>query len=181
MQNLNAQDHWKQQVGAAAAALVQPGMVVGLGSGSTSAQFILALGTRIQQGLTIVGGIPTSNAAEALARSVAVPITTLDQHPQIDLAIDGADEIDPHLNLIKGAGGALLREKVVATAARQFVVIGDTTKQVQRLGERTRLPIEVLPFAIATVKLRLQSLGLLGDVRQQDGRTYFTDNGNLIY
>lgn len=180
MDQAQQREQWKQQVGQAAAALVQPGMVVGLGSGTTSSQFIRALGARVNQGLRITGAVASSGASELLAQQFGIPLTTLTQHPQLDLAIDGADEIDPRLNLIKGGGGALLREKIVASAARRFVVIADATKQVAHLGEHTPLPIEVIPFAAPVVQARLAALGLPGTVRQQGNQPYLTDNGNQI-
>src|SRR5947209_5089517 len=119
------QDSWKQMAGTAAAELIEEGMVVGLGSGSTAAYFIYALAQRIQSGLSIVGAVATSTAAAELASNLGIPLTDLDVHPRLDIDIDGADEIDPRLNLVKGAGGALLREKVVAYASRRFVIIAD--------------------------------------------------------
>ena len=128
------QDSWKQMAGTAAAELIEEGMVVGLGSGSTAAYFIRALAQRIQAGLSIVGAVATSTAAAELASSLGIPLTDLDVHPTLDIDIDGADEIDPQLNLVKGAGGAMLREKVVAYASRRFVIIADETKLVSQLA-----------------------------------------------
>src|SRR5207249_1948034 len=151
------QETWKHKAGVAAAQLIQDGMVIGIGSGSTAVYLIYALAQRIQQeGLHIIGGVPTSRGTEQLASKLNIPLTTLDDHPELDLAIDGADEIDPQLNLIKGGGGALLREKVVASAARRFIVIGDVTKQVSQLGTHMPLPVEVVPFALPTVRRRLE-------------------------
>ncbi|MBX5450626.1 ribose-5-phosphate isomerase RpiA [Thermogemmatispora sp.] len=171
---------WKRAVGEAAAALVEPGMVIGLGSGSTAEWMIRALGQRLQQGLQIAGAVPTSERTEALARAVGIPLTDLDHHPELDLDIDGADEIDPHLHLIKGGGGALLREKVVASASRRFVVIADITKQVPLLGLHVPLPIETVPFALTPVRRRLEALGAEIRLRQHDSQPFYTDNGNLI-
>src|SRR5438132_10365670 len=128
------QDTWKQLAGEAAAKLIEDGMVLGLGSGSTAVYLIYALANRIREGLHIVGAVPTSQATAQLASSLGIHLTDLDMHPELDLAIDGADEIDEQLRLIKGGGGALLREKIVASAARRFVVIADATKQVTQLG-----------------------------------------------
>src|ERR1700726_43916 len=139
------QDSWKQLAGEAAAKLIEDGMVIGLGSGSTAVYLIYALARRIQAGLSIVGAVPTSKGTGELANNLGIPLTDLDTHPELDLDIDGADEIDGQLNLIKGGGGALLREKVVAAASRRFVVIADETKLVPTLNLGAPLPIEVIP------------------------------------
>jgi ribose 5-phosphate isomerase A len=180
MQENTQQDNWKRLAGEAAAQLVEDGMVLGLGTGSTATHLLYALAQRIQQGLRIIGGVPTSKATEELARKLGIPLTTLDAHPELDLAIDGADEIDSQLCLIKGGGGALLREKIVASAAHRYVVIGDTAKLVPMLGVHFPLPIEVVPFAATPVHRRLESLGAKAQVRQRDGETFITDNGNMI-
>jgi ribose 5-phosphate isomerase A len=174
------QDIWKQQVGEAAAALVEDNMIIGLGTGSTANQFILALGRRVQQGLRIAGAVSSSQASHDLAVSVGIPVADLDTYPELDIYVDGADEIDPQLRLIKGAGGALLREKVVATAARRFVVIADTSKLVQRLGRLFPVPVEVVPFAVTPVRKRLEALGAVVTTRQHAGQTFITENQNLI-
>lgn len=182
MQDNIQQDNWKQLAGEAAARLIEQGMVIGLGTGSTAVHLLHALSRRIEQeGLRIVGAVPTSLATEQLARELRIPLTTLDRHPQLDLAIDGADEIDHRLCLIKGAGGALLREKIVASAAQRFVVVGDVTKQVALLGTHFPLPVEVVPFAVSPVRLRLEALGARVQLRQHAGQTFITDNGNMIY
>src|SRR5437660_9135997 len=106
----------------------------------------------MQEGLRITGAVATSHASENLARKLGIPLTNLDTHSLLDLDIDGADEIDEHLNLIKGGGGALLREKIVASCSKRFIVVGDITKQVTRLGNKTPLPIEVVPFAVTAVR-----------------------------
>jgi len=180
MQDKMQQDSWKQLVGEAAAQLAEDGMVLGLGSGTTATHLLYALAQRIQHGLRIVGGVPTSKATEELAHTLGIPLTTLDAYPELDLAIDGADEIDNQLCLIKGGGGALLREKIVASAARRFVVIGDVTKQVPILGNHFPLPVEIVPFAAAPVRRRLEALGAQVRVRQQGAETFITDNGNMI-
>ncbi|RAQ95381.1 ribose-5-phosphate isomerase RpiA [Thermogemmatispora tikiterensis] len=178
---LQEKEAWKRAVGEAAAALIEPGMVIGLGSGSTAEWMIRALGHRLQQeGLRIAGAVPTSERTEAVARAVGIPLTDLDHYPELDLDIDGTDEIDPHLHLIKGGGGALLREKVVASASRRFVVIADVTKQVPLLGLHVPLPIETVPFALTPVRRRLEALGAEARLRQRDGQPFYTDNGNLI-
>jgi len=174
------QDIWKQQVGEAAAALVENNMIVGLGTGSTANQFIVALGRRVQQGLRIAGAVSSSQASHDLAASVGIPVADLDTYPELDIYIDGADEIDPQLQLIKGAGGALLREKIVASAARSFVVIADTSKLVQQLGLHFPVPVEVVPFAVTPVRKRLEALGAVVTTRQRAGQTFITENQNLI-
>jgi len=141
---------------------------------------IKALARRIQDGLQITGAVPTSEATKQLAGSLGIPLTDLDTHPELDLDIDGADEIDSHLNLIKGGGGALLREKIVASASRRFVVIADITKQVTRLGLNAALPVETIPFAATPVRRRLQALGASVQLRQRSNQGFFTDSGNVI-
>ena len=169
----------KELAGRAAAKLVRDGDVVGLGTGSTAYFAVVALGERVQAGLRMVG-IPTSVATADLARKVGVPLTTLDEHPEIDITLDGADEIDPHLNLIKGGGGALLREKVVASASKKMVVISDSSKLVPVLG-KFPLPVEVISFARAVVEKKIAGLGASVKWRTRaDGSLYLTDNGNPI-
>src|SRR6266480_923516 len=174
------QDSWKQLAGEAAAKLIEDGMVIGLGSGSTAAYLIYALARRIQAGLSIVGAVPTSKVTGELARDLGIPLTDLDTHPELDLDIDGADEIDEQLNLVKGGGGALLREKIVAAASRRFVVIADITKLVKQLGRGAPVPVEVIPLALTPVSRRLEALGAGVRVRQLGETRYYTDNGNLI-
>ena len=174
------QDSWKQLASTAAAELVEDGMLLGIGTGSTAAYLIYALALRMQAGLHIAGAVPTSKATAQLANSLGIPLTDLDTHPILDLAIDGADEIDDQLRLIKGGGGALLREKVVASAARRFVVIGDVTKRVTQLGSKMPLPVEVVPFAMTPVFKHLEALGAEVRLRQLAGQTFITDNNNVI-
>ena len=174
------QNTWKQIAGIAAARLVEDGMVIGLGSGSTAVQLTYALAQRIQEGLRIVGAVPTSKAIEQLAYKLGIPLTTLDDHPELDIDIDGSDEIDGSLGLIKGAGGALLREKIVASCARRFVVIADITKQVSVLGRKMPLPVEVIPFALSPVRKRLESLGASVALRLIGENVFITDNSNFI-
>ena len=133
-----------------------------------------------KQVCSIIGAVPTSNATAELASNLGIPLTTLDAHPQLDLVIDGADEIDSQLNLIKGGGGALLREKIVASTARRFVIIGDITKLVPILGKDFALPVEIVPFALAPVQSRLETLGITIQVRKLGNQVYITDNGNMI-
>ncbi len=174
------QDRWKQIVGIAAARLIEDGMVIGLGSGSTAVQLTYALAQRIQEGLRIVGAVPTSKATEQLAQRLGIPLVTLDDYPELDIDIDGADEIDSSLGLIKGGGGALLREKIVASSARRFVVIADITKQVPILGSKTPLPVEIIPFALSPVRKRLEALGATISLRHVGEQVFITDNSNYI-
>jgi ribose 5-phosphate isomerase A len=174
------QDTWKQLAGNAAAKFVEDGMIVGLGSGSTATFFIYALAQRIQSGLHIAGAVASSQASKDLAGNLGVPVSDLDTHPELDLYIDGADEIDPQLRLIKGGGGALLREKIVASASRRFIVIGDITKQVRQLGQHFPVPVEVVPFGATPVRKRLEALGASVQIRQLGGNTFITENGNII-
>jgi len=127
-----------------------------------------------------VGAVPTSKATAQLALQLGIPLTTLDDHPELDIDIDGADEIDSTLGLIKGGGGALLREKIVASAARRFVVIADITKQVSILGQTMPLPVEIVPFALPPVRKRLEALGASVILRQMGERVFVTDNSNFI-
>jgi len=162
---------------------IESGSVIGLGSGSTAAHAIRVLGVRLRSGeLKEVLGVPTSLQATAEAISASVPITTLDEHPDVDLTIDGADQIDKALNVIKGGGGALLKEKIVASASRRYIIIADETKLTANLGEDCRLPVEVLPFALQPVLYRIGELGAEVTVRSGGGKLgpVVTDNGNLI-
>jgi len=173
-------DALKRQAGEAAAALVTDGMVVGLGTGSTVRFTIDALGRRVKEGLRI-RGVPTSKASEDQARRLGIPLTTLDDVAVVDLTIDGADEFDPQLRLIKGGGGALTREKVVAKASRRMVVVADASKQVEKLGSTFALPIEVIDLAKGPLLRRLAGLGADAKVRAAaDGGAYRTDNGHLV-
>ncbi|HEY4032575.1 MAG TPA: ribose-5-phosphate isomerase RpiA [Ktedonobacteraceae bacterium] len=174
------QDMWKRLVGEEAARLVEDGMLIGLGSGSTAKAFIQALGQRVQAGLNIAGAVASSQASRELAASFGIPCGDLDTYPDLDLYIDGADEIDPNLQLIKGAGGAHLHEKVVATVSRRFIVIGDITKQVTQLGQRFPVPVETIPFALAPVRRRLEALGALVELRQKNGVPFITESHNFI-
>ena len=165
-----------------AASLVESGMRVGLGTGSTAALFVAALGERVRGGLDIVG-IPTSEATRRQADSLGIRLTSLEETPELDLTIDGADELDDRLRLIKGGGGALLREKIVASASRRMVVIADASKRVDVLG-RFPLPVEVVPFGLETTTRRIRALlGGAGPeirLRRKDGEIFRTDGGNLI-
>ncbi len=170
----------KQAAGEAAAELVQDGMAVGLGTGSTATWMIAALGRRIQAGLSIVG-IPTSERSAAQARSLGIPLVTFADRPRLDLTIDGADEIAREsLNLIKGLGGALLREKLVAAASDWLVIVGDQGKLVDQLGA-TPVPVEVVEFGWQTTRARIEALGGMPVLRMgPNGTPFRTDGGNLI-
>lgn len=161
---------------------VKDGFILGLGSGSTAAYAIQEVGKRIKHDGLHVLGIPTSHQAFILAIRNGVSITTLDEHPQLDLAIDGADQIDTKLNLIKGVGGALTREKIVASAAKQFIVVADETKLTDKLGAQHPVPIEVLPFASTTVTSKLKMMSEKVVLRESKGKIgpVVTDNGNFI-
>lgn len=174
-----ANEEEKEAVGRAAAKLVREGDVVGLGTGSTAYFAVTALGERVKAGMQILG-IPTSMQTAELARAVGIPLTTLDEHPEIDITLDGADEVDRRLNLIKGGGGALLREKVVASASKRMIVVADSSKFVDKLG-KFPLPVEVISFARTVVEKRIMSLGASVKLRaKSDGSSYLTDNGNPI-
>ncbi len=162
---------------------VEDGSVVGLGSGSTAAHAIRFLGVRLKSDeLKEVLGVPTSLQAAGEAVNAGVPLTTLDEHPDLDLAIDGADQIDGALSAIKGGGGALLREKIVASASKLYIIVADEKKLTKRLGDGCRLPVEVLPFALRPVLHRIGELGADVAVRSGGGKLgpVVTDNGNLI-
>jgi ribose 5-phosphate isomerase A len=166
---------------AALAALdeVSDGMVVGLGTGSTASYFICELGIRARNGLKIIG-IPTSEQSRRLAEQVGVPLTTLREHHEIDLTVDGADEVSPTLDLIKGMGGALVREKIVAHASKRVVIVVDEGKLVDRLGARNPVPVEVIPLAVDRVITELNHWGGEAVIREKDGEVFVSDNGNFI-
>ncbi|HIK36150.1 MULTISPECIES: ribose-5-phosphate isomerase RpiA [unclassified Thermosynechococcus] len=173
----------KQAVAKAAADRVQSGMIVGLGTGSTTAFVIQFLGGRLRNGeLSNIVGVPTSFQASVLAKKYGIPLVTLDDVEKLDLAIDGADEVDPAKNLIKGGGAAHTREKIVDSLADQFLVVVDSSKLVQKLGSTFPVPVEVLPFAVAPVTRALKALGGQPELRmgvKKDGPVV-TDQGNLV-
>jgi len=172
-------DQEKEAAARASLQFVKDGQVVGLGTGSTAAHFIKLLGEEVKKGLRI-RGIPTSVRSKELAESLGIPLTTLDDCQDIAVTVDGADEVDPKLRLIKGGGGALLREKIVASATRQMVVVADATKQVQMLG-KFPLPVEVIRFAQALVAKRISALGADVCLRMgDDKKPYVTDENNHI-
>jgi ribose 5-phosphate isomerase A len=172
----------KRQAAQRALQYVSNGMALGLGTGSTAAHFVRMLGERLQRGgLREVVGVPTSERTAALAREVGVPLTTLAAHPRLDLAVDGADEIDPDLNLVKGLGRALLREKIVAVHAGRFVVVADESKLVSRLGVKGPLPVEIVSFAAEAHLRWLSALGCVAELDLgDDGGPIVTDNGNFL-
>jgi ribose 5-phosphate isomerase A len=174
-----ANDREKEVAARAAVKLVRDGDVVGLGTGSTAAYAVRFLGERVQAGLKI-RGIPTSIHTQELAASLGIPLTTLDEFQNIDVTIDGADEVDPKLSLIKGGGGALLREKIVASATKKFVIIADSSKQVPMLG-KFPVPVEVIKFAEALVAKKIVALGASVTIRgAASGKPFVTDEGNHI-
>ncbi|MCC3358165.1 ribose-5-phosphate isomerase RpiA [Bacillus sp. REN16] len=168
----------KKEVGEKALDYIKDGMVVGLGTGSTVFYTISKLGELVNNGLSI-NGIPTSKQTEKLAKEVGIPLVSFNEVEQIDVAIDGADEVDPDLNLIKGGGGALLREKIIANAANTFIVIADPEKNVAALGSFP-LPVEVLPFGFEMTRKKIQELGIVPQLRKAQGTPFRTDNGNYI-
>ena len=169
----------KAAAGRAAAALVEDGMALGFGTGSTTAAALEALAVRVREEGLRVTGVPTSYAAERLARKLGLPLTTLDETPRLDLALDGADEVDPDLNLIKGRGAAMTRERIVAAEAERFVVLVDDSKRVARLGTKMPVPVEVVPQATPTVIRRLKALGAQAAVCEGSGKDgpVVTDQG----
>lgn len=171
----NEQEHLAA-LGHYALRFAKPGDVIGLGTGRAATAFINALGASLIQ----VRGVPTSRVSEELGRSLGIEITTLADAPKIDTDFDGADEVDPRLNLIKGYGGALVREKIVAASSRKFIVLVGEEKLVKRLGSRGSLPVEVVPFGVPLAIRRIAALGLKPKVRQKDGADFVTDNGNVI-
>ena len=171
-----ADDALLEALGAYALRFVKPGHTVGLGTGRAASAFIRALGA---SGIK-VRGVPTSSPAEELGRRVGIPIVTLAEAGRIDTDFDGADEVDPRLNLIKGYGGALVREKIVAASSRRFVVLIGYEKLVKKLGDRGSIPVEVVPFGVPLVAAKIKAMGMKPRVRENDGKQFITDNGNLI-
>jgi ribose 5-phosphate isomerase A len=176
-------DAYKREAAAGALEYVRPGMRLGLGTGSTAKHFVALLGEKVRAGLEVIA-VPTSEATRAQAESLGIKLTTLDQTPELDLTVDGADEIGPDLALIKGGGGALLREKIVAAASARMVVIADDTKVVATLGAFP-LPIEVVPFGLAATRRAVEkALAAPSDVvtlrTGKDGLAFVTDGGHFI-
>ena len=178
-------DELKRQAAARALEFVQSGMKLGLGTGSTAKHFVELLGARVRGGLDVIG-VPTSEATREVALRCGIRLTTLDEVDRLDLTVDGADEIDPSLNLIKGGGGALLREKIVAAASERMIVIADETKWVEALG-RFPLPIEVTPFGLRATRRAIEKAfadcGVSGQIvlrKSRDGHVFVTDGGHWI-
>lgn len=163
----------------AALEMIRDNSVIGLGSGRAASAFVQALGERVQRGLP-VRGVPTSRATADLAAGLAIPLASLDDVDAIDITVDGADEVDRGLNLIKGRGGAMLREKIVAACSRRLIILVGTEKLVSRLGEHGVLPVEVVPFGVGPCRRRLAQLGYRPALRQAHGQPFLTDNGNHI-
>jgi len=176
-------DDLKKLAAAKAAEQVRSGMALGLGTGSTAKHFINMVGEKYKSGeLTDLVAIATSVRSVELARSWGIPLVSFDTHPVLDLAVDGTDEIDPQLNLIKGRGAAMLWEKVVATAAKRFIIISDDSKNVTILGSLAPVPVEVIPFAADAVRPYLEGLGCEAILRQNDhGEAVRTDENNVIF
>ena len=172
-------DDLKRQASIAALEAIKDGMIVGLGTGSTATHFIRELGVRVQAGLR-VHGIPTSEESRKLAVEVGIPLTTLREHPIIDVTVDGADEVSDGLDLIKGLGGALVREKVVAHASKKVIIVVDETKLTGRLGVKAPIPIEVVPFALEVARGQLILWGGEAKLREKEGKPFLSDNGNYI-
>lgn len=171
----------KREAAESAVDLLESGMIVGLGTGSTAYFAIMSIGMLLAEGrLTDITGIPTSEETARLARQQHIPLSTLDKHPAVDVTIDGADEIDPQLNLIKGLGNSLLREKIVVSATRRFVVISDHRKLVDHLGMIAPVPVEVIQFAQRPVSDYLKTLGARPVLRMHEGQPRITDEGNII-
>lgn len=179
-ESLDEQTLLKKQAGEKAAEYVKDGMVVGLGTGSTVEWTIKKLSEQVKGGMEIIG-IPTSIRSEKLAKELGIPLSTLLEHPGIDLTIDGADEVDPNLNLIKGMGGALTREKIVADNSKKEIIVVDESKMVEVLGTKSPLPVEVIPFAWNCVKRSIAGLGAKPVLRVlENDKIYYTDNQNYV-
>jgi len=173
-------DHLKDAAAKRAVEFVESGMIVGLGTGSTAEFVVEELAARVATGLAVVA-IPTSEHTAALARKLGTPLASFAEYRRIDLAIDGADEVQRStLDLIKGRGGALLREKIVAAASRRFIVVVDHEKLVDRLGENMPVPVEVVQFGWQATASALEALGAVPELRQADGQPFVTDGGNFI-
>jgi ribose 5-phosphate isomerase A len=179
---MNAVDELKKTAAEHAVNFLKSGMVIGLGTGSTAYYAIARIAELIRQNaLTDIAAIPSSNASEELARSMNIPLTTFKEHARVDVTIDGADEVDENLNLIKGGGGAMLREKILAQASDIFFVVVDDSKISTLLGEKWKVPVEVIPFALETETFFLKNCSKDITVRKnEDGSLFVTDEGNNI-
>jgi ribose 5-phosphate isomerase A len=172
----------KQRAAEAAIEYVTDGMIIGLGTGSTADEFLIALSAALKSGrLKNIVGVPTSLQSLHRSEELGISLTTLAEHPRLDVTIDGADEISPRLDLIKGLGGALLREKMIAQHSDRLIIIADTSKTVGQLGTRQMLPVEVVQFAHEVQAVFLRSLGCTPVLRVAGGNPFVTDNGNYIY
>ncbi len=172
-------DDLKRQSALVALDEIRDGMIVGLGTGSTASHFVRALGAKVRSGLR-VKAIATSEESAGLAREVGISLTTFKEHPRVDVTVDGADEVSPELDLIKGLGGALVREKIVAHASDRVIIVVDDSKLVKFLGERAPIPVEVIPLALDRLVLLLREWGGDAIIRQSNGRPFLSDNGNPI-
>lgn len=172
----------KRMAAVEAAKHIKESFIVGLGSGTTAAYALKEIGRRILEERMHIYGVPTSHQAYLLAVQHSIPLTTLDEHPQLDVTIDGADQVDENLNMIKGMGGALTREKIVASASKTNIIVVDETKLTKELGVNQPVPVEVLPFALSTVMAKLSMLGRKADLREAREKLgpVVTDNGNFI-
>jgi ribose 5-phosphate isomerase A len=178
---MSEQDRWKREAAEAACQLVEDGMVVGLGSGSTAAFFVAALGRRIAEQRLRIVGIPTSEQTAQQARELKIPLATFAEQSAIDLTVDGADEIQPGtLFLIKGHGGALLREKIVASISKRMAVVADETKVVERLGSSFSVPVEIVPFGWEATERKLRNLNANPSLRMAGQKPFITDGGHYI-
>ena len=183
MKSLTWVEDAKRRAAEEAVKHVEDGQVIGLGSGSTAAYAIRLLGERLRGGeLRDILGIPTSLQAASEAVEAGIPLTTLEEHPIVDVSIDGADQLDARLNLIKGGGAALLREKIVASCSKLYIIVADERKLARRLGENCPIPLEVHPMAVKPIMRRLEELGARASLRMARGKVgpVVTDNGNLI-
>jgi ribose 5-phosphate isomerase A len=179
---MSDQEKLKSQAGEYAVKLIQNNMIVGLGTGSTVKYFLKGLAAKIQNGkLKNIKGIPSSRQTEKIARELNIPLTSFDEYQTIDITIDGADEVDPDFNLIKGGGGALLREKIMAQASKRFVIIIDESKHSPKLGKKFAVPVEILPYAMPLEMKYLKDLGAGIKIRKMaNGHNYKTDQDNNI-
>ena len=177
--NLTSIEDLKRQAAEAALTHVKPGMILGLGTGSTARHFLAGIARLVAGGMDLKG-VPTSFATAEAAKRLGIPLTSLEDHPHLDLCVDGADEVDPKLDLIKGLGGALFREKIVAAASETFIVIVDESKLVPRLGTKAPVPLEVHPFGWRNAAKALEGLGASVELRRRGGEVFLTDNGNHI-